>query len=274
MAGIFLSYRRRDSADAALLIYTRLDTRFPRVPVFIDVDEIPPGRDFRTVIDNTLRRCTVVLAIVGPEWAESRDADGHRRLDNPADLVRLELEGSFTRGVNVIVVLVRGAQLPDPQQLPPSLQALSRCPVVAVRPMPATDADLERLVQKLTSETPTITRWRPSYPRLTAVSLALLPVLVPLVVVLEASLLRGLPTPLPFALLILIYVMVYGPWFACIIYAMFTAVRLGRAGWAVSIFFTLGLGIIPFGLVGPIKRARKAAVPVLHPAWQPIGVQR
>jgi hypothetical protein len=274
MAGIFLSYRRRDSADAAQIIYTRLDTRFPRVPVFIDVDEIPPGRDFRAVIAATLRHCTVVLAIIGPDWAESRDADGRRRLDNPADFVRLELEAALTRGMKVIVALVGGAHLPDPQQLPPSLQALVRCPVVEVRPLPATEADLERLIQTMMKETPALTQWRPSYPRLTLALLALFPVLIPVGVVLGSSLLSGLPTPVPFALLVVIYFIVFFLEYACIIYIGFTAVRLGRIGWVVSMFVTLGLSMIVFGLVGPVKRAKKVNRPSLRPAWQPVGVQR
>ena len=62
----------------------------------------------------------MLLAVIGPHWLAAGQ-DGQRRLDDPADFVRLEIEAALARGVRVIPVLVDGAQLPRPEQLPASL---------------------------------------------------------------------------------------------------------------------------------------------------------
>jgi hypothetical protein len=68
----------------------------------------------------------VLLAVIGDRWFAAADEDGRRRLDDPGDFVRLEIEAALARGVRVIPVLVDGARVPRPDQLPPSLAALAR----------------------------------------------------------------------------------------------------------------------------------------------------
>lgn len=90
----------------------------------MDVAAIEPGRDFRKAIDQSIANCSVLLAIVGLEWLEAKDATGGRRLDDPNDFVRIELASALGRDIPVIPVLVRGAKMPRVDQLPGDLKEL------------------------------------------------------------------------------------------------------------------------------------------------------
>jgi len=123
---IFISYRRDDSRGYAGRLQGDLSRRYSDEHVFRDI-EIPPGADFGEYITGLVDRCNVVLAIIGPRWLDARDRDGERRIDDPDDWVRLEIERALARdGVEVIPVLVDGARLPPREELPESLLALRR----------------------------------------------------------------------------------------------------------------------------------------------------
>jgi TIR domain len=123
---IFISYRRDDSRGYAGRLQGDLSRRYSEEHVFRDV-EIPPGADFGEYITSLVDKCNVVLAIIGPGWLDARDRDGERRIDDPDDWVRLEIERALARdGVEVIPVLVDGARLPPREELPESLLALRR----------------------------------------------------------------------------------------------------------------------------------------------------
>ena len=125
-AGIFLSYRRADSAAYALLLESRLTQRFPDAEVFMDLDSIQAGRDFIDAIQEALNSCAVLVVLIGPKWATIADEDGHRRLDNPDDFVRSEVRTALERGVWVIPVLVDHARPPRQHELPEELHQLAR----------------------------------------------------------------------------------------------------------------------------------------------------
>ena len=123
---IFLVYRREDSAAYARLLYSLLEERIPDERVFRDVDSIKPGQDFAKVIQETVRSSTVVVALIGRQWATLTDEAGRRRLDDPDDFIRIELQTAFEHGVSVIPVLVDGARPLRPDQLPSELRMLAR----------------------------------------------------------------------------------------------------------------------------------------------------
>jgi hypothetical protein len=91
----------------------------------MDVDAIQPGRDFRKAIHENVGGCSVLLAIIGPDWLEARDADDARRLDNENDYVRLEIAAALKRDIPVVPVIVRGARMPKASQLPEELRDLA-----------------------------------------------------------------------------------------------------------------------------------------------------
>lgn len=123
--GIFICYRRDDSAGHAGRLYDRLSAHFGDEQIFMDLDRIEAGEDFVQVIEEAVGSCEILLALIGRSWLTSQDEVG-RRLDNPNDFVRVELAAAFARDIRVIPVLVQGAQMPRPQDLPEALRSLSR----------------------------------------------------------------------------------------------------------------------------------------------------
>jgi hypothetical protein len=91
----------------------------------MDVTAIQPGRDFRKAIDESIHKCSVLLAILGQGWLESRDGAGHKRLEDENDFVRLEIASALQRDIAVVPVLVRGARMPRADQLPDDLKELA-----------------------------------------------------------------------------------------------------------------------------------------------------
>ena len=136
MAGIFLSYRRADSNDVVGRIYDRLIQRFPRCDVFRDFDSLRPGLPFPQQLDDAITRSTVSLVLIGPQWVSVTNQRGYRRLDDPSDFVRLEVERSLGTGIPVIPVLVSNAIMPDGDALPESLKPLVLLHGIRIRPDP------------------------------------------------------------------------------------------------------------------------------------------
>jgi uncharacterized membrane protein YhaH (DUF805 family) len=123
---IFINYRRGDSQGAAGRLYDRLLHHFERDRIFIDVDTIEPGVDFVASLDKQVSDCSAFIAVIGPNWLNATNADGRRRLDDPSDYVRVEIESALKRDIRVIPVLVDGATMPRTSDLPSSLEPLSR----------------------------------------------------------------------------------------------------------------------------------------------------
>ena len=124
--GIFLSYRRQDAAPYARLLHFQLRERFPAARVFMDLDSIEAGLDFADVIGQAVDSCTVLVALIGRQWTTLTDEAGQRRLDDPDDFVRFEVQAALDREVRVIPVLVDGATPLRLQQLPSELHKLAR----------------------------------------------------------------------------------------------------------------------------------------------------
>jgi hypothetical protein len=126
LGGVFISYRRQDTAAYARLLREELSNRLDEQQVFMDVDSVEVGVDFAEAIERAIASCVILLAVIGPQWATISDADGRRRLDDPDDIVRREIEAGLARNIRVVPVLVDGTQMPGRQQLPESLGPLTR----------------------------------------------------------------------------------------------------------------------------------------------------
>ena len=149
MAKILISYRREDSAYPAGSIRDQLAAHFGRENVFIDVNSIPFGHDFRVHLDSSVGACDYLIAVIGRSWLTACDAAGSRRLDDPADFVRLEIEAALQRGIPVIPVLIDNVPPPKPDQLPDSLGGLAYRNAIAIRPAPDFNQDVERLARNI-----------------------------------------------------------------------------------------------------------------------------
>lgn len=126
-ARIFLNYRRGDDPGSTGRLYDRLEAEFGRPQLFMDVEgHIRGGDDFVEVLRAQVARCDVFLAIIGPRWLTATDERGGRRIDNPDDWVRIEIEGALQNRKRVIPVLVGGAGMPRADDLPSTLRPLAR----------------------------------------------------------------------------------------------------------------------------------------------------
>jgi glycerophosphoryl diester phosphodiesterase len=130
---IFISYRRQDSAYPAGWLYDRLVERFGPDQIFKDIDSIELGDDFVDTITSAVGSCDVVLALIGKKWATIKSGR-ERRLDDPNDFVRLEIEAALQRNVLLIPILVDGALMPRADDLPPSVAPMVRRQALELSP--------------------------------------------------------------------------------------------------------------------------------------------
>ena len=146
---IFVNYRRGPTSSIAGRLYDRLVQKVPDNQVFMDVDTVEPGEDFRHAIENAISQSSVFLAIIGEGWSEESDPKtGNRRLDQPNDLVRLEIEAALMHKIRVIPVLVDNASMPAEDALPGPLRALAGRSAVEVRHTRFND-DIDGLVESI-----------------------------------------------------------------------------------------------------------------------------
>jgi hypothetical protein len=150
---IFISYRREDSADVTGRIFDRLEQRLGREALFMDIDSIPIGVDFRRRLEEALDHSAVLLAVIGEHWIEARYADGpkagRRRLDDPDDYVVQELRGAIDKRIPIIPVLVGRASMPGTDELPEDLRELVYRNAAELRSGPDFAAQMARLVGAL-----------------------------------------------------------------------------------------------------------------------------
>jgi hypothetical protein len=122
---IFINYRRGDEPGFTHALLGRLEQTFPAERLFIDVDNIPAGEDFVRALESQVAQCDALLAVIGNGWLDARDERGSRRLDDPNDFVRIEIESALRLGKRVIPVLVHEARMPRPDELPEAIRPLA-----------------------------------------------------------------------------------------------------------------------------------------------------
>ena len=119
---IILSYRRADSDVITGRIRDNLANRYGEDAIFMDIDSILLGFDYRKQMKDALAENKVMVAVIGPKWLGGRGKDARINADN--DPVRIELETALQQGTAIIPVLVGGATMPKAADLPESLQEL------------------------------------------------------------------------------------------------------------------------------------------------------
>ncbi len=147
---LFLSYRRADSAGFARALYDWLCRHVAPDKLFIDVAAVAPGEDFARVAEDRIAQSDLFLLLIGPTWLTAANSAG-RRLDDPDDLVRVEVETALRHGVRIVPILIDGAAMPSAADLPPSLRAITRYNAVLISHVHF-DADAQALLRLL--ETP------------------------------------------------------------------------------------------------------------------------
>lgn len=145
---IFISYRRDETDFPAGWLYERLVAHFGVDRVVKDVESITPGDDSAGPITGAVGDGDVLLVLIGDRWLTLIDDQGRRRLDDPGDFVRLEIEAALARGVRVIPILVGSAGMPPAEKLPAGLAKLSRRQALELSPS-RFESDMNRLVRVL-----------------------------------------------------------------------------------------------------------------------------
>lgn len=152
MSKIFISYRREDSGAACSHIYDRLKIRFGKENIFKDVESIPYGVTFQAFVAQKMSECAVALVLIGPQWATVTKG-GQRRLDDPSDNVRIEVELALARFLThemmVMPVLVQNASMPEEEYFPQSIRLLHKINGPQIHDDPYFDFDIQRLITQL-----------------------------------------------------------------------------------------------------------------------------
>jgi hypothetical protein len=145
---IVISYRRVDTGGDARSLAEALERRFGRENVFLDIETIEPGEPFDQAIDRAVDSSDVLLALVGQHWLTLTDDEGRRRIDDPRDVVRLEVGSALARDVRVVPVLLEEAKMPSEDDLPPELAPFSKRNAVELRAT-SWHPDVERFIEEL-----------------------------------------------------------------------------------------------------------------------------
>lgn len=127
MAGkIFINYHRDDSIGTVGRLYDQLAQTFGRLNIFMNVDHILVGMDFKDHMKSRVAACDAMLVIIGPNWLAARDETGQRLIDNPNDFIVIEIVAALARKIAIVPVLVDGARMPMASELPDNVKPLAR----------------------------------------------------------------------------------------------------------------------------------------------------
>lgn len=152
---IFISYRRADSKYVVDRIRDRLIDAYDEDAVFRDLESIPLGQNFGDVLKEAITTCDVMLVVIGPEWASITDDQGNKRLFEPHDYTRLEVEaGLVNQKILVIPLLVMNARMPSLEEIPESLADLRFRNAIQIRNDPDFTPDMQRLIQGINEQFP------------------------------------------------------------------------------------------------------------------------
>ena len=143
---IFISYRRDDSLAIAGRIYDRLRGHFGRGTVFMDLDAIPVGEDFREVIQDAINEADVLLALIGTDWLGQ-----DQRLQSQKDLVRAEIETALNQRIPVVPILLDTAVMPSEDDLPEAIREIAFRNALRIDSGQDFDMHMSRLVEAIKS---------------------------------------------------------------------------------------------------------------------------
>lgn len=121
---VFISYRRDDEGPCTRFVKTELEEIFGPEHVFMDIDNIRSGENWKNIINDCINSCDCLIVVIGKNWLQLHDNYFRRRLDIEEDWVRTEIEIAMRRGIKIFPLLI-GAPMPDREALPVSIQHLT-----------------------------------------------------------------------------------------------------------------------------------------------------
>ena len=155
---VFISYRRDDTAAAAGRVYDRLSQVLKKQNVFFDVSAIGGGEDFVSRIETEMARCDAALIFIGDKWLKTSGTSESPRLWDEDDYVRAEIRSALNSSLLVLPVLVGGARMPKPDQLPQDIKAITTLNALLLR-HESFDDDTENIVATVLGVRPRARRW-------------------------------------------------------------------------------------------------------------------
>lgn len=150
-SGIFISYRREDTAGYVGRLHDALAEHFGADRVFMDTGSIGYGEDFVKAVENAISSSAVLIVVIGRQWLSATDKKGRRRIDDERDFVHREIATALGLGVKIIPALVQGAEMPGEDALPAPLAKLSRRNAIDISDS-RWQFDVDRLTEALEEE--------------------------------------------------------------------------------------------------------------------------
>ena len=131
---IFVCYRPSDAGAGACArwLKDRMRERIPDANVHTSGERLWSSTTTVKDMRKAFGRYSVMVVLIGPQWATAVDRAGHPRLDNPDDEERIAIQTAFERDVPVILVLIGDATPPRQQELPSELHKLARLNAVVL----------------------------------------------------------------------------------------------------------------------------------------------
>jgi len=170
---IFISYRRATDAWAVEKLRHELVGAFGAKNVFLDKQTIGAGEDWNLEIDNAIRDAAAVVVVFSEEWygavdepeAASATATGaapaspplatapKRRIDDPSDKLRIEVEMAARHNRQVFPIIVDGSAEPRPEELPEGLRFVCKRQFLRIDVSGNFEAQMDRLIGDIRSAT-------------------------------------------------------------------------------------------------------------------------
>jgi len=122
---VFICYRCDDAQTEATAIESAVSRLAGDQSVFLDASSIQAGETWPNELERALQNASTMLVLIGPLWLKAQTEFGHRRLDEPDDWVRREIEHGLATDKKIVPVLLRGAEMPPREALPSSIEALA-----------------------------------------------------------------------------------------------------------------------------------------------------
>jgi hypothetical protein len=157
---VFISYRREDTGAAAGRVYDRLWHLLSKSNVFFDVTSIGAGEDFEKKIDFEMSRSDVALIFIGDKWTGSREQTAKSNIWDHHDYVRAEVRAALNRTMLVLPILVFGARMPRPEDLPEDIRGMARLNALPLR-HESFDHDVENIIVAIVGPAPKPRGWLP-----------------------------------------------------------------------------------------------------------------
>lgn len=165
---VFLCYRNTHGGFVAAALRQRLVRELGDDNVVYARENFDPAPDIPEALGRAIRACDVLLVVIHPRWEEETDGRGGRRLEDPRDYVRLEIETALGLDMPILPVLLEPAVMPREADLPPSLQALATRNGSRVQPEPELEEDVGPLLERIRQEAKRYRRCRQILHRLQA----------------------------------------------------------------------------------------------------------